>query len=53
VIEGDDGRIPLADAAGRLILAYGRNQSRRERTWFKGHGQDPDAAELPEIAAII
>ena len=53
VIDGDEGRIPLPDAADRLILAYGRNQSMRERTWFKGHGQDPDAAQLPEISAIV
>jgi hypothetical protein len=53
VIDGDDGRIPLPDAADRLVLAYGRKQSLRERTWFRGHGQDPDAAELPEISAIV
>lgn len=52
VILGDDGRIPLPDAARKAILRYGKAQSFRERAWFGGSGQDPDRAELPAIRDI-
>ncbi|MEZ5689273.1 MAG: hypothetical protein R3E21_10900 [Caenibius sp.] len=53
VIYGDEGRIPLSDAANNVILAYGRRQSLRERTWFKGNGQDPHLTTLPDIAEVL
>jgi hypothetical protein len=52
-ILGEEGTAPLSAAAVEAILDYGEKQALRERAWFKLCGLDPDARELPEIAAVL
>ena len=53
IILGDDGKVPLSEAAREAILAYGEKQATRERTWFAMTGLDPDRKNLTDIATMM
>ncbi len=53
VILGGEAHTPLPQASIDAILDYALRHARRERTWFKRNGLDPDRGDLPDLAAML
>lgn len=53
IILGGEAHAPLPQVSIDAILDHGLRHARRERTWFKRNGLDPDRNDLPDLAALF